>query len=147
MVREIAPGAEEIVYAMDAPRSARMVWKHVRFAIGREEVVGIGTLPDHVDIWFYRGRELEDGTVKLKGSGKDTRFINLRTPADATGSRDGRDDAVRVDAPDAVVIGIGEVEVAGGIERDAVGIVQLRLCRGTSVAAESARACSRNDAE
>src|SRR2546421_10230684 len=83
MVREIAPGAEEIVYAMDAPRSARMVWKHVRFAIGREEVVGIGTLPDHVDIWFYRGRELEDGTVKLKASGKDTRFINLRTPADA----------------------------------------------------------------
>src|SRR3989449_8288006 len=83
MVREIAPGAEEIVYAMEAPKSARMVWKHVRFAIRGEEVIGIGTLPDHVDIWFYRGRELDDGSVKLKGSGKDTRFINLRSPADA----------------------------------------------------------------
>ena len=83
MVREIAPGAEEIVYAMEAPKSARMVWKHVRFAIGGEEVVGIGTLPNHVDIWFYRGRELEGGTITLKGSGKDSRFINLRTPAEA----------------------------------------------------------------
>ena len=83
MVREIAPGAEEIVYAMDAPRSARMVWKHVRFATGGKNVVGIGTLPDHVNIWFYRGRELEDGRGKLQGSGKDTRFVNLRTPAAA----------------------------------------------------------------
>jgi hypothetical protein len=87
MVRQIAPGAEEIVYAMEAPKSARMVWKHVRFAIDGNEVVGIGTLPDHVDIWFYRGRELDDGGVKLKGSGKDTRFINLRTPADAEGAQ------------------------------------------------------------
>ena len=83
MVREIAPGAEEIVYAMEAPKSARMVWKHVRFAIRGKEVVGIGTLPDHVDIWFYRGRELDDGRGILQGTGKDTRFINLRTPAEA----------------------------------------------------------------
>jgi len=83
MVREIAPGADEIVYAMEAPRSSRMVWKHVRFATGGKNVVGIGTLPDHVNIWFYRGRELEDGRGKLQGSGKDTRFVNLRTPADA----------------------------------------------------------------
>lgn len=83
MVREIAPGAEEIVYVMEAPRSSRMVWKHVRFAIDGKNVVGIGTLPDHVNIWFYRGRELDDGIVKLQGSGKETRFINLRTPADA----------------------------------------------------------------
>ena len=83
MVREIAPGAEEIVYAMEAPTSARMVWKHVRFATGGKNVVGIGTLPDHVNIWFYRGRALEDGSVTLKGSGKDSRFINLRTPAEA----------------------------------------------------------------
>jgi len=57
MVREIAPGAEEIVYAMEAPRSNRMVWKHVRFAAEGKNVVGIGTLPDHVNIWFYRGRD------------------------------------------------------------------------------------------
>src|SRR5438876_10306734 len=81
MVREIAPGAEEIVYAMEAPTSARMVWKHVRFAVDGKNVVGIGTLPDHVNIWFYRGRELDDGRGILQGTGKDTRFINLRTPA------------------------------------------------------------------
>lgn len=83
MVREIAPEADEIVYAMEAPRSSRMVWKHVRFASQGKNVVGIGTLLDHVNVWFYRGRELDDGTVKLQGSGKDTRFLNLRTPADA----------------------------------------------------------------
>src|SRR3989442_13808978 len=80
MVREIAPGAEEIVYAMEAPRSSRMVWKHVRFATGGKNVVGIGTLADHVNIWFYRGRGLEDGRGKLQGRGKDTRFGNLLTP-------------------------------------------------------------------
>jgi len=83
MVREIAPGAQEIVYSMEAPKSSRMVWKHVRFAAEGKNVVGIGTLPDHVNIWFYRGRELDDGSGTLQGSGKETRFVNLRTPADA----------------------------------------------------------------
>jgi len=83
MVREIAPEAEEIVYSMEAPRSSRMVWKHVRFAIDGNNVVGIGTLPDHVNIWFYRGRELDDASGALKGGGKDTRFVNLHTPSDA----------------------------------------------------------------
>jgi hypothetical protein len=31
---------------------------------------------------FYRGRELDDGSGLLQGSGKDARFITLRTPAD-----------------------------------------------------------------
>ena len=83
MVREIAPRADEIVYAMESPRSTRMVWKHVRFSVDGKNVVGIGTLPDHVNIWFYRGRELDDGRGILQGTGKDTRFINLRMPADA----------------------------------------------------------------
>ena len=60
-----------------------MVWKHVRFTVDGKNVVGIGTLPDHVNIWFYRGRELDDGRGILQGTGKDTRFINLRMPADA----------------------------------------------------------------
>ena len=41
MVREIAPRADEIVYAMESPRSTRMVWKHVRFAVDGKNVVGI----------------------------------------------------------------------------------------------------------
>jgi hypothetical protein len=34
-------------------------------------------------MFFYRGRELEDGSGLLQGSGRDSRFIALRTPADA----------------------------------------------------------------
>ena len=37
----------------------------------------------HSTLFFYRGRELDDGTGLLQGSGKDTRFITLRAPADA----------------------------------------------------------------
>src|SRR5437762_13251238 len=67
MVREIAPRADEIVYAMESPRSTRMVWKHVRFAVDGKNVVGIGTLPDHVNIWFYRGRELDRSEERRVG--------------------------------------------------------------------------------
>jgi hypothetical protein len=34
-------------------------------------------------MFFYRGRELDDGSGLLQGSGKDARFITLRTAADA----------------------------------------------------------------
>ena len=34
-------------------------------------------------MFFYRGRELDDGSGLLEGSGKDSRFITLRAPADA----------------------------------------------------------------
>jgi hypothetical protein len=48
-----------------------------------ENVVGIGTFPRHSTLFFYRGRELDDGSGLLEGSGKYSRFIALRTPADA----------------------------------------------------------------
>ena len=83
-VRAIAPTAEEIAYQMEAPRSERMMWKIARYAIGGENVVGVGTFPRHSTIFFYRGRELDDGSGLLQGSGKDTRFVTLRSPADAT---------------------------------------------------------------
>jgi hypothetical protein len=82
-VREVAPGAEEIPYRMAAPRSSRMMWKLVRYAIDGEEVVGIGTFADHSTLYFYRGRELDDGKGLLQGGGKEMRFITLRSPADA----------------------------------------------------------------
>lgn len=82
-IREAAPAAEEIAYDMAAPRSKSMVWKLVRFAVDGENVVGVGTLTAHSMIFFYRGRELDDGTGLLQGGGKEMRFVKLTSPADA----------------------------------------------------------------
>jgi len=82
-IREVAPDATEIAYDMAAPRSKSMVWKLVRFAVDGENVVGVGTLSAHSMIFFYRGRELDDGSGLLQGGGKAMRFIKLATPVDA----------------------------------------------------------------
>ncbi len=81
-VREVAPNADEIAYQMEAPRSSRMMWKIVRYAVEGANVVGIGTFAKHSTLFFYRGRELDDGSGLLQGGGKETRFITLRAPAD-----------------------------------------------------------------
>ncbi len=59
------------------------MWKLVRYANNGGNVVGIGTFTAHAAIWFYRGRELDDSSGLLQGSGKDSRFVTLRSPADA----------------------------------------------------------------
>lgn len=83
-VRAAAPkSAEEIPYRMAQPRSKSMMWKRVRFAMNGKPVVGVGTFTSHAALFFYRGRELDDGAGLLQGRGKDTRFVTLRTPADA----------------------------------------------------------------
>ena len=81
-VKEVAPTAEEIPYRSQPPRSNRAMWKLVRYAVDGVYVVGIGTFPSHSTMFFYRGRELDDGSGLLQGGGKDTRFITLRAPAD-----------------------------------------------------------------
>ena len=81
-VEEVAPRAEEIAYSMDQPRSSRMMWKLVRYALDGTNVVGIGTFADHATMFFYRGRELDGGGL-LQGSGKDSRFLTLRSASDA----------------------------------------------------------------
>ncbi len=81
-VRNVAPKATEIPYQMEAPRSERAMWKIARYAVDGENVVGVGTFPRHSTIFFYRGRELDDGSGLLQGTGKDTRFVTLRSPAD-----------------------------------------------------------------
>jgi hypothetical protein len=83
-VREAAPDATEIPYKTARPGSSRMMWKLVRYAVDGHNVVGIGTFAEHSTIFFYRGRELDAGKGMLQGSGKDTRFLTLRTPADAS---------------------------------------------------------------
>jgi Domain of unknown function (DU1801) len=82
-VKAVAPKADEISYRSQPPRSSSYMWKIVRYAIDGENVVGIGTFPRHSTLFFYRGRELDDGSGLLEGSGKDSRFITLRVPADA----------------------------------------------------------------
>ncbi|MDQ6720398.1 MAG: DUF1801 domain-containing protein [Candidatus Dormibacteraeota bacterium] len=82
-VKAVAPKAEEITYRSRPPRSRSAMWKIVRYAVDGANVVGVGTFPSHSTLFFYRGRELDDGSGLLQGSGKDSRFITLRTPADA----------------------------------------------------------------
>jgi hypothetical protein len=82
-VKEAAPKADEITYKSSQPRSSGMMWKLVRYAVDGSNVVGIGTFSNHSALFFYRGRELEDENGLLKGSGKDSRFITLRSPSDA----------------------------------------------------------------
>jgi Domain of unknown function (DU1801) len=82
-VKTVAPKADEISYQSQPPRSSSYMWKIVRYAVDGENVVGIGTFPRHSTLFFYRGRELDDGSGLLEGSGKDSRFITLRSPADA----------------------------------------------------------------
>ncbi|GAC1641984.1 MAG: hypothetical protein NVS9B11_10020 [Candidatus Dormibacteraceae bacterium] len=82
-VKAVAPKAEEIAYRSTQPRSKATMWKIVRYAVDGANVVGIGTFSNHSALFFYRGRELDDGSGLLQGSGKDSRFITLRAPADA----------------------------------------------------------------
>ena len=82
-VKAVAPKADEISYRSQPPRSSTYMWKIVRYAVDGQNVVGIGTFPRHSTLFFYRGRELDDGSGLLEGSGKDSRFITLRVPADA----------------------------------------------------------------
>ncbi len=83
VVRAAYPQADEVSCEMAKPRSKSMVWKLVRYRIGGKNVVGIGTLTAHSMIFFYRGRELDDGSGLLEGGGKEMRFIRLTSAADA----------------------------------------------------------------
>ncbi len=82
-VTAVAPKAEEIAYRAGPPRSRSYMWKLVRYTVDGANVLGIGTFPTHSTLFFYRGRELDDGSGLLQGSGKDSRFVTLLDPADA----------------------------------------------------------------
>jgi hypothetical protein len=82
-VKAVAPSAQEIGYRSKPPRTSGYMWKLVRYTVDGANVVGIGTFPSHATLFFYRGRELDDGSGLLQGGGKEMRFITLRTPADA----------------------------------------------------------------
>ena len=86
-VEEVAPQATEVPYKMGRPQSKSMMWKLVRYAVDGKNVVGIGTFTEHSAMFFYRGRELDEGNGLLQGSGKDTRFVTLRTPSEASSAK------------------------------------------------------------
>src|SRR2546429_8377439 len=73
-VRTAAPHAKEVAYQSKPPRSKSAMWKLVRFSVGDDYVVGIGTFSTYAAIFFTRGRELDDGSGLLEGSGKDARI-------------------------------------------------------------------------
>ncbi len=64
-------------------RSKSAMWKIVRYALDGAPVVGLGTFPTYAHLFFYRGRELDDGSGLLEGGGSTMRSIRLRTPGDA----------------------------------------------------------------
>jgi Domain of unknown function (DU1801) len=82
-VKTAAPSAREILYMSEPPRSSGYMWKIIRYADEGGNVVGIGTFSKYSTLFFYRGRELDDGSGLLEGGGKEARFTRLRTPADA----------------------------------------------------------------
>jgi len=83
VVKTAAPKAKEVAYQSKPPRSKSAMWKLTRYSVGDSNVAGIGAFSTYAAIFFYRGRELDDPTGLLQGGGKDSRFIRLRTPADA----------------------------------------------------------------
>jgi len=83
-IRSADPKADEVAYQSKPPKSASAMWKLARYySLNGEEVAGLGTFARHSTIYFYRGRELPDPAGLLQGSGKDSRFVTLRSAADA----------------------------------------------------------------
>jgi hypothetical protein len=82
-IKALAPTATEVTYRSQPPRSKSAMWKIIRYELDGADVAGIGTFSTYASLYFYRGRELDDGSGLLEGGGKDMRFIRLRSPADA----------------------------------------------------------------
>src|SRR5439155_1371940 len=78
------------------------------------------------------------GAAELSGG----RGAAVAREALRTGAGVGRDGAAGGDLPDAVVLTLRDVEVAGGIEGHADGFVELRGGRGAAVACETHRTCA-----
>jgi uncharacterized protein YdhG (YjbR/CyaY superfamily) len=86
-VRTAAPEAQEVSYRSGPPASRSAMWKLARYRLADADVVGIGAFAAHATLYFYRGRDLDDGSGLLQGGGKDMRFVRLSSPADASSAR------------------------------------------------------------
>ncbi|MGA8922945.1 MAG: hypothetical protein WB682_07350 [Candidatus Dormiibacterota bacterium] len=91
-IKAVAPAAVEVAYQGVAPRSRTFMWKIARYTVDGANVVGIGTYSGHSNLFFYRGRELDDGSGLLKGGGKGDAFhhpARARRCGAARGQADG----------------------------------------------------------
>ena len=59
------------------------MWKLAKYTLGGSDVCGVGVFTGHANLYFYRGRELNDPRNLLAGSGKDMRSVSLRDAAEA----------------------------------------------------------------
>jgi len=85
MAKAAAPKAVEFGCEMARPKSKSMMWKLCRYGVEGEAgyVFAIGAFSKHAAIFFARGAELDDGSGVLEGSGKQLRYVTLKTRADA----------------------------------------------------------------
>jgi len=83
-VRKAARDTEEVGYRSRPPASRSSLWKLARYRVADGDVVGIGAFATHAVLYFYRGRELDDGSGLLEGGGKVLRFVRLSSPAAAS---------------------------------------------------------------
>lgn len=83
-VKSAAPKAKEIAYrsSRSPGASSPNMYKICRYVVDDVQVAGIGAFPKYAALFFADGRELDDGSGLLLGSGK-ARFVRLRTPAEA----------------------------------------------------------------
>src|SRR5438132_4849732 len=68
-VRAVAARASEAAYQSRPPRSKSAMWKLIRYTVDDEPVVAIGTFPTYSTLFFFHGRELEEVSGFLGGSG------------------------------------------------------------------------------
>ncbi len=113
-----------------AAAGSRAVHRHVPLAVPRDRLHDAGLQSE-----YSNAAVVEVGEIKVLGAaiqGDAIDVTKLRRCAGSTvaavaphaGSRHGRDDAARqVQTADAVVPGVGDVKVAVGREREAMGVV------------------------
>ena len=81
-MRSVGRAARRVVRST-APRLTETMKRGRPFYIGRREVVYIAAYASHVNLGFYRGALLTDGTGRLEGTGQGLRHVKLRTADDA----------------------------------------------------------------
>ncbi len=86
------------------------------------------------------------GQVNI-GIGGRSRVAPEAGDGDIAVAREGGDNALRIDHADAIVQGIGNIEVTGRIQRDALGRVQLRADGGTAITGEAGSRVTRDQGQ
>ena len=114
-------------------------WANTNFAGGRD-----GTDPLIFEVGDIETAGGIDGSLRRAEKLCVRGGTSVAAEARCAGAGDGGDDPVGRDAADAVVHGVGDVEVAGGIESHTARSVQLRRRGGSAIPAEAVNAGARD---